>query len=435
MGRTRGFPLGGHERGMSPPHEPSDGGTPPPSGKRAATKTAAFYADHWRYVRHLLPSYGIPAEALKDLSQTVWTTAHERITSYDAAIHKTPRAWLTGIVRRCAANYRRTVRRRPEVLTEDPGALVAARGLNPEQAALLGTLRQAIPDEDRRETLILQVRHGLSIEEIAAATGATVSAVEWRLRMAKQELEDDDDDKKKSRAFLGFGSIEALAEALRPGPIPDEVGAEDWKEIAERIRQRESGERPDTSDSDPPTSTIPPPPVVPALAPIGQTAAALTLTKATLGGIVAAAFVVGAVAGIGGLLAWQAYDSARKERPSLAAPMGEAQAMEAPCPPTAASVTAAPPGSATSRSSSSSTATPPGSAASRSSTATPPGSSMRLILQMRHAAAVGNFAAVLTLTEEHARTFPTTDVDEREDMRRTALQRLGRHTDAGRSAP
>ena len=431
MGRTRGFPLGGHERGMSPPHEPSDGGTPPPSGKRAATKTAAFYADHWRYVRHLLPSYGIPAEALKDLSQTVWTTAHERITSYDAAIHKTPRAWLTGIVRRCAANYRRTVRRRPEVLTEDPGALVAARGLNPEQAALLGTLRQAIPDEDRRETLILQVRHGLSIEEIAAATGATVSAVEWRLRMAKQELEDDDDDKKKSRAFLGFGSLEALAEALRPGPIPDEVGAEDWKEIAERIRQRESGERPDTSDSDPPTSTIPPPPVVPALAPIGQTAAALTLTKATLGGIVAAAFVVGAVAGIGGLLAWQAYDSARKERPSLAAPMGEAQAMEAPCPPTAASVTAAPPGSATSRSSSSSTAAPPGSATSRSSTAAAAGSSMRLILQMRHAAAVGNFTAVLTLTEEHARTFPTTDVDEREDMRRTALQRLGRRTDAG----
>lgn len=420
---------------MSPPHAPPDGGTPPPSGKRAAAKTAAFYADHWRFVRHLLPSYGIPTEALKDLSQTVWTTAHERIASYDAATHKTPRAWLTGIVRRCAANYRRTLRRRPEVLTEDPGALVAARGLNPEQAALLGTLRQAIPDEDRRETLILQVRHGLSIEEIAAATGATVSAVEWRLRMAKQDLEDDDDDKKKSRAFLGFGSLEALAEALRPGPIPDEVGAEDWKEIAERIRQRESGERPDTTDSNPPTSTIPPPPVVPALAPIGQTAAALTLTKATLGGIVAAAFVVGAVAGIGGLLAWQAYDSARKERPALAAPMGEVQAMEAPCPPTAAPVTAAPPGSATSRSSSSSTAAPPGSATSRSSTAAAAGSSMRLILQMRHAAAVGNFAAVLTLTEEHARTFPTTDVDEREDMRRTALQRLGRRTDAGHSAP
>ena len=213
------------------------------------------------------------------------------------------------------------------------------------------------------------------------------------------------------------------------------MGAEDWKEIAERIRQRESGERPDTSDSDPPPSTIPPPPVVPALAPIGQTAAALTLTKATLGSIVAAAFVVGAVAGIGGLLAWQAYDSARKERPSLAAPMGEAQAMEAPCPPTAASVTAAPPGSATSRSSSSSTAAPPGSATSRSSTAAAAGSSMRLILQMRHAAAVGNFAEVRTLTEEHARTFPTSDVDEREDMRRTALQRVGRRTDAGHSAP
>ncbi len=431
MGRTQGFPLGGHERGMAPLHDPPDDGTPPPSGKRASATTAAFYADHWRYVRHLLPSYGIPGEALKDLSQTVWTTAHERIASYDAAIHKTPRAWLTGIVRRCAANYRRTLRRRPEVLTGDPGAFVAARGLNPEQAALLGTLRQAIPDEDRRETLILQVRHGLSIEEIAAATGATVSTVERRLRMAKQDLEDDDDTK-KSRAFLGFGSLEALAEALRPEPIPDEVGAEDWKEIAERIRQRENGERPETTDSDPPPSTIPPP-VVPALAPIGQMAAPLTLTKATLGGIVAAAFVVGAVTGIGALLAWQTYGSARNERPSMAAPMGEVRAMEAPCSPTAAPVMAAAPGSATSRDSGSSTGAAPSSPTSRSSTGA--GSSMRLILQMRHAAAVGNFAEVLSLADEHARTFPTTDVDEREDVRRTARERLGQRPDAERWTP
>ena len=69
-------------------------------------------------------------------------------------------------------------------------------------------MRRAIRDVDRREALILQVRCGLSIEEIAAATGATESAVEWRLRMAKKDLEDDDDKKKKKEDEPGVPPVD-----------------------------------------------------------------------------------------------------------------------------------------------------------------------------------------------------------------------------------
>jgi len=411
---------------MAPLYDPPND-TPPPSGERA--RTAALYAAHCRYVRNLLPIYGIPAGAQRDLAQSIWMTVQERIASYDAAIYQTPRAWLTGIVRRCAANYRRKLKRHsPEVLTEDPGALVAAPGLDPEQAALLGTLRQAIGDAERCEAFILQVHRGLSIEEIAAATGVTVSAVEWRLRMAKQDLEDDDG--KKGRAFLGFGSFEALAEALRPKPIPDELGADEWEEWKEIARRIDAGEKPDVSDSEPPPSSIPPSPAVPALAPSGTTATAAAISKGTIGSLVVVAFFVGALAG--GLLARQAHE----QPPSVpmeglylatAAPLAAAPPDTAP-PRSWASTTAG----GTTASTTSTRATPAGSVTSPSGA--PASASLRLLLQMRHAAEVGNFAAVLTFADEHARAFPTTDATEREHERRQALEQLKRRAAAGRAS-
>lgn len=402
---------------MAPLHHPP-GSTPPPSDERA--RTAALYVAHWRYVRRLLPRYGIPPGAQRDLAQSIWMTVQERIASFDPAIHKSPRAWLTGIVRRCAANDRRKWLASPEVLTEDPGALVAASGLDPEQAALLRTLRQAIRDADRYEAFVLQQHEGLSIEEIAAATGATESAVEWRLRMAKQDLEDD--GKQKSRAFLGFGSLAALAEALRPKPIPDEVGAEDWKEITRRL---DAGEKPDVGDSEPPPSSIPPPTAVPASAPSGTTATAAALTKGTIGGLVVVGLFVGALTGTPH--ARQAH-----ERPA-SVPMEEGPCLApvatptpaAPNPATAASATSTP----------SFRALPAGSVAARSSLGgASASSSLRLIMQMRHAAEVGKFEAVLAFANEHARAFPATDVTEREHERRKAQEHIERRTAAGPAA-
>ena len=58
---------------------------------------------------------------------------------------------------------------------------------------------------------------------------------------------------KKSRAFLGYGSMEALAKALKPRPIPAEVGARLWKKIEQQIRQEEAA----TSDTAPTSEAEP----------------------------------------------------------------------------------------------------------------------------------------------------------------------------------
>jgi len=167
----------------------------------------------------------------------------------------------------------------------------------------LQTVNHAIWKEERREALVLQIRHGLSIAEIAGAPEVSEDAVEWRLHMAKEDLKADDDEK-KSRAFLGYGSLEALAEALRPEPIPEERGVELWKRITEQIRQQQG----DATDGTGPSSSFPPAAVALATAPTLAPAAVLTFTTAKLAAIIAATFVGGAVAGAGGLLAWQAND-------------------------------------------------------------------------------------------------------------------------------
>lgn len=434
----RVFPSSRHVEGMPLRPPPGPLAQPPASVRPTPLMTQAIYTAHWRYVFRLLPGYGIrDREEARNVAQTVWMTVHMRIETYAAEIHRTPRAWLTGIVRRCAANHRRASRQRAaEVLTEDPGALITAPGLDPEEAALLRTLEQAIRDEDRREALILQVRHGLSIEEIAAAQGVSEHVIERRLHMAREELKDGGDEK-KSGAFLGFGSFDALADALRPKkPIPDEEGTALWERIAEQIRQQEadSAGAQHEAPSLPPSSI--PPAAVPVMGPIGQPAAVLTLTKGMVALLLAGAFAAGAGAGAGGVLAWQAHAGQRHgdgkpvvevehparagtgdtirsvaAAPSSAGPLLGATAVE-PAPPLPSNKSAA------ARSTSASPA--PGVVSSSSVVL-----SNLLILRMRRASEAGDLDLVLSLADQHARQFPGEHVGERESERIGALRRLG----------
>ncbi|MBX3666370.1 MAG: RNA polymerase sigma factor [Burkholderiales bacterium] len=65
----------------------------------------------------------------------------------------------------------------------EPEAAAAAR----EQAARLLTLLDALPEE-QREAFVLQQEGGLSVEEIAAATGVTRETAKSRLRYAIAKL-------------------------------------------------------------------------------------------------------------------------------------------------------------------------------------------------------------------------------------------------------
>ena len=381
-----------------------------------------LYAEHWRYVLALLPSYRIWTQDAEDVAQTVWMHVHRRRGSYDPQKHATRRAWITGFVDRCATNHHRTQRRRGLIPIEDPGALLLAPDLNPEQAAILQDLHRLIPNDDQRVALLLQVLHGLSIAEIAAVQEVTESAVEWRLSMARKNLEDGDDEKKRGGAFLGFGSLEALAEALKPKPIPDEVGEAQWKRIAERIRQEEaspsnedapnSGEDAAPGDTEPPPSSSPPAAALPAMTSTAGPAV-VTLGTAKLAGLVALALVLGS----GGLLA---RGTARHEQAMATTDAG--------------SVSSAAPSTSTRPAASSST--PATSAAP--STSTPATSSeqesLHVLAQMRDAMIGRRFSAVLALAEQHARRFGVTHIRAREALRIEALRQTGRPDDAEQHA-
>jgi RNA polymerase sigma factor (sigma-70 family) len=151
--------------------------------------TDVLYADHCEFVLRLLPTFGVFGPDQEDVAQTVWQSIHTQIATYDPA-RQSPRAWITGFVRRCASNYRRGRRRRPESAVAEPDVemALAAPGLSPEQWAMLRTIEQAIRDEDQREAFLLKVRHGLTLEEIATVAGVSTWRIEWRLQRAGECL-------------------------------------------------------------------------------------------------------------------------------------------------------------------------------------------------------------------------------------------------------
>lgn len=442
----------------------------PASGPRDPT-TDDLITEHGAYLLALLASYGIPAQDVEEVAQTVWLHVHRRRGSYDATRHKTRRAWITGFAERCAANYRRTQRRRPLSFVEDAGDLWPAPGLSAEQAAILANLHELIPNDDQRLALLLRVRHGLSIAEIAAVQGVEESTVQGRLAMARKALKRDDDEK-KSCAYLGFGSMEALADALEPGPVPPEACERVRQRVAERIRQQE----PAPGDSDPSPSSYPPAPALPVLpsplppaaalpAPTSPTGAALVaLSAPKLAGILMVAFLGGAGTGLGGLLAWRACEAARHGHiaPAVdpapvtsAAPATSVRSTPAPATRSsagvvvsAASSTPARPMACSSPSTTPSTparltassrpsAAPsaaPGSAAAPSTAAPGTDESQRLLARMRLAAQGQQLSEVLGLAEQHERRFGAMNSREREALRIEALRGMGRGKDADEHA-
>lgn len=423
----------------------------PPSGSRERTielSTADprgrtiddLYAEQWRYVRALLLGCGVEAQDVGDVAQTVWMHVHRRRDSYDAPTHKTPRAWITGFVVRCAANHRRTQRRRKLVLMEDPGGALAEQGLNPEQVTLLRDFHRLIPNEEQRVALLLQVRHGFTIAEIAAVQEVTESAVEWRLSMARKSLRNGDEEKAKSGAYLGFGSLEALAEALKPGPIPDEVGRRDWERIAERIRQEEASPGdPETEPppSEPPPEGLPPAMALPALA--SPTLPALvTFGKVKLAALLFLSLMSGAGAGVGCIVAWRAHETGRYAHatPAMdAAPPASAKAAPSstPAAPSTGARAAAPSSTPAAPSTGARAAAP--SSTPRASAATlDEGESRRVLSRMRDSMIARQFSRVLTLADQHARQFGATHIREREALRIEALRETGRINDADQQA-
>ncbi len=144
----------------------------------------------FRFIRRLLGA--AHADAAEDLHQETWIAVSKNASAFDPS-RASFAAWLFTIARRKAFDHFR--RQRVAVLAQDDAAMmVADPGQSPldqvqsrELAQEIVVAVEALPLE-QRGVFLLFAQAGLSLAEIAEASGATVETVKSRLRYARAKL-------------------------------------------------------------------------------------------------------------------------------------------------------------------------------------------------------------------------------------------------------
>ncbi len=144
----------------------------------------ATYREHHRFVWHALHRFGMETSTVEDALQDVFIIAYRRRGTRRSYSMK---AWLYGIARRVASNYRRADRRRTARV--DALLEVQADGPRPTPEAIVALDRQlATLSGDDRELFILSELEGLSGPEIAALQRRNVNTVYTRIRKLRGTL-------------------------------------------------------------------------------------------------------------------------------------------------------------------------------------------------------------------------------------------------------
>lgn len=146
----------------------------------------------FRFIRRTLGS--VHAEAAEDLHQETWTSVAKSAAAFDAG-RASFSAWLFTIARRKVWDHFR--RSRVPVLASAPDELLAeivdpdpsplTRLETRERAERVVAAVDALPLA-QRETFVLFAHTGLSLQEIAEATGVGLETAKSRLRYARATL-------------------------------------------------------------------------------------------------------------------------------------------------------------------------------------------------------------------------------------------------------
>ncbi len=250
-----------------------------------------LHKEHGAFILRLLSwCCGVRGCDAEDVAQLVWVQVH-RLGPAPA----TPRPWITKIAKNVAANERRKAsRRRDQPEGDDPVDLVGP-GLTAEERlslrAYLSKLLEAVPNPDQREALFLAAE-GLTSEEIGDIQGITPECARQRVHMARERIKQAERER-----FFPFVAV-GFEDFIKPPPA-EEVERQ-WNNIESAIQRPEMPE----GDGLPPSSSLPPPLVVPVLPgmlpsgwlPLVVPKVASALAGALLAGAAAVSFVVPAPA-------------------------------------------------------------------------------------------------------------------------------------------
>lgn len=130
-------------------------------------------------------SLGVAPDAAQDLMQDAFVRAYQKLSQC-----RDPnrfRSWLLGILRNLVLDYGRDLRQTVS-LEHVPESGLAASPPQLELRHALGTALDRLPPL-LREAFLLRHHQGYPYEEIAAITGARVSAVKMRVHRAREQLQ------------------------------------------------------------------------------------------------------------------------------------------------------------------------------------------------------------------------------------------------------
>ncbi|MGZ3279575.1 MAG: sigma-70 family RNA polymerase sigma factor [Caulobacteraceae bacterium] len=146
-----------------------------------------------RFIRRTLAA--AHADAADDLHQETWLSVSRNAATFDPGKASFP-AWLFAIARNKVFDHlRRRKAATSLTITEDDAAMtVADPGPTPLEQAASRELAQRIVDAvealplAQRETFVMFAHAGLSLEDVAQATGVPVETAKSRLRYARATL-------------------------------------------------------------------------------------------------------------------------------------------------------------------------------------------------------------------------------------------------------
>lgn len=211
----------------------------------------SLHREHGAFILRLLSwCCGVRGCDAEDVAQLVWLQVH-RLGPAPA----TPRPWFAKIAKHVAANERRKASRRRDQPEGDVPVDLVAPGLTAEERlslrAYLTRLLEAVPNPDQREALFLSAE-GLTAEEIGEVQGITPECARQRIHMARERI-------KQTEKACVLPVAVGLEDFIKP--LPAEDLERQWNSIESAIRRPEMP----AEDGLPPSSSLPPPLVVPLL--------------------------------------------------------------------------------------------------------------------------------------------------------------------------
>jgi RNA polymerase sigma-70 factor (ECF subfamily) len=203
----------------------------PSSPSRAAAEVptldvAAVYREHFDYVFTNLRRLGVPTSALEDACHDVFVVVHRRARTYD---HRCAmRTWLYGVVRRVAADVRRSGtrhRRRVDALGSISPQPTATDDVVAERR-LVQDFLDAL-DDAKREVFILVELEEMTAAEVAVALHINPNTAAARLRAARRAFAE-----RIAATVAQEHELRIIALARASEPPPERVRARVWAGLA-----------------------------------------------------------------------------------------------------------------------------------------------------------------------------------------------------------